>query len=405
MIADSGVPVTLTRATFWSGFRVGRVMLDLRAHCGGGPERFTLGAGMGIKAQVVLPCGELEETLGFFTDGLGFRVDAIYPADDPSVAVISGHGLRLELKRGASGAPGVLRLLVSDRSAFGGALELTAPNGTRIELVDADPPLVVPTVVPSFVLSENGDRAEWGTGRAGMRYRDLVPDRQGGSFIASHIQIPGGGPVPDYVHFHKVRFQMIYCYKGWVRVVYEDQGPPFVLQAGDCVLQPPRIRHRVLESSPGLEVIEIVCPANHETFADHDLSLPTSTLRPERDFEGQRFVRHAAAAASWQPFRLDGFECRDTGIAAATRGVASVRVARARGTAATKRYRHDADFLFTFVLSGSLTLDVDGRGAPPVAEGTSFVLPPGKLYSFDNCSPDLELLEVALPAAFETVSR
>jgi hypothetical protein len=55
-------------------------------------------------------------------------------------------------------------------------LELTAPNGTRIELVDADPPLVVPTVVPSFVLSENGDRAEWGTGRAGMCYRDLVLD-------------------------------------------------------------------------------------------------------------------------------------------------------------------------------------------------------------------------------------
>src|SRR3990172_3158888 len=327
MIADSGVPVTLTRATFWSGFRVGRVMLDLRAHCGGGPERFTLGAGMGIKAQVVLPCGELEETLGFFTDRLGFRVDAIYPADDPSVAVVSGYGVRVELRRGGEGAPGVV-------------------------------PLVVPKVKPSLVLSENGDRAEWGTGRAGMRYRDLVPDRQGGSFIASHIQIPGGGPVPDYVHFHKVRFQMIYCYKGWVRVVYEDQGPPFVLEAGDCVLQPPRIRHRVLESSPGLEVIEIGCPANHETFADHDLALPTSTLRPERDFSGQMFVRHVAARATWQPFRLEGFECRDTGIAATTNGIATVRVARPRGTPGRKRYRHDAEFLFTFVLSGSFTLRV-----------------------------------------------
>ena len=71
----------------------------------------------------------------------------------------------------------------------------------------------------------------------------------------------------DYVHYHNVRFQIIYCYKGWVRVVYEDQGTPFVLQAGDCVLQPPRIRHRVIESSPGLEVIEIASPAEHETFA------------------------------------------------------------------------------------------------------------------------------------------
>ena len=53
-----------------------------------------------------------------------------------------------------------------------------------------------------------------------------------------------GGPVPDWVHFHKVRFQLIYCWHGWVRVVYEDQGDPFVLQAGDCVIQPPQIRHR-----------------------------------------------------------------------------------------------------------------------------------------------------------------
>ncbi len=359
---------------------------------------------MEARAQVVLPCRELDETLGFFTDRLGFRGDAIYPADDPSVAVVSGYGLRIELKRGGSGEPGVLRLLVGDPSAFGAPV-LTAPNGTRIEIVDADPPLVVPGVVPSFVLSENGDRAQWGTGRAGMRYRDLVPDRQGGSFIASHIQIPGGGPVPDYVHFHKVRFQMIYCYKGWVRVVYEDQGPPFVMKAGDCVLQPPRIRHRVLESSPGLEVIEIGCPANHETFADADLALPTAAVRPDRDFSGQRFVRHVAAEAAWHPFRLEGFECRDTGIAAATGGVASVRVARPRGSPAKRRYRHDAEFLFTFVLSGSLKLDVDGRGARAAAAGTSFVLPPTDSYAFVECSSDLELLEVALPAAFETVSR
>jgi quercetin dioxygenase-like cupin family protein len=41
---------------------------------------------------------------------------------------------------------------------------------------------------------------------------------------------------------------MIYCHRGWVRVVYEDQGEPFVMHPGDCVLQPPGIRHRVLEA-------------------------------------------------------------------------------------------------------------------------------------------------------------
>jgi catechol 2,3-dioxygenase-like lactoylglutathione lyase family enzyme len=50
---------------------------------------------MEARAQLVLPCGELDKTLEFFTDRLGFRVEAIYPADDPSVAVVSGYGLRL----------------------------------------------------------------------------------------------------------------------------------------------------------------------------------------------------------------------------------------------------------------------------------------------------------------------
>jgi quercetin dioxygenase-like cupin family protein len=352
-------------------------------------------------AQVVLPCEELDETLRFFVDELGFRVEAIYPADHPAVAVISGYGLRVQLDRGATGGPGVLRLLVSGGN--GGPKQLTAPNGTRIELADADPPIAAPETKPSFVLSRDGDQASWGTGRAGMRYRDLIPDRQGGSFIGSHIRIPDGGPVPDYVHFHKVRFQMIYCYRGWVRVVYEDQGPPFVLEAGDCVLQPPRIRHRVLECSPGLEVIEIGSPANHETFADHDRTLPTGTLDPERDFGGQRFVRHVASTAEWRPFRLDGLECRDTGIGAATRGIAGVRVARVKGTPSANPFRHDAELLFTFVLKGGLVLEHDGE-SDSLKAGDSFVLPGGMRASYRDPSTGLELLEVSLPEAFQTRS-
>ena len=112
---------------------------------------------------------------------------------------------------------------------------LTAPNGTRIELRAAEPALSVPAGEPSFCVSRADDGAEWVIGRAGMRYRDLLPDRQGGRFIASHIAIPDGGPVPDYVHYHRIRFQLIYCHRGWVRVVYEDQG--------DAV-RPPRRRLR-----------------------------------------------------------------------------------------------------------------------------------------------------------------
>lgn len=346
-------------------------------------------------AKIVLPCAELHDTLAFFTDRLGFRLDSIHPADDPRVAAISGYGVRLRLTRGATGAPGTLRLLCRDPAAAAeGALALIAPNGTRIELAPFDPPVVLPPLRSSFVLSKI-EGAQWIGGRAGMRYRDLVPDRQGGRFIASHIHIPQGGPVPDYVHFHAVRFQLIYCKSGWVRVVYEDQGEPFVLRAGDCVLQPPRIRHRVLECSGGLEVIEVGSPADHETFADHELALPTATMRDGREFEGQRFVRHESATASWRR-REDGYEARDLGIAAATKGLASANVVRVRPEAPPRARSHDAELLFAFVLSGKAMLECEGRGRQRIGAGDAFVVPPGTPHALAECS-SLEVLEVVLP--------
>ena len=169
----------------------------------------------------------------------------------------------------------------------------------------------------------------WVVGRAGMQYRDLIPGRLGGAVIASHIRIPRGGPVPDMVHFHTITFQLIYCYRGWFNLVYEDQGPPFRLEAGDCVIQPSRIRHRVLESSDNGEVIELGVPAEHLTTIDHELALPTGDPRSAAEFSGQRFCRHRRRDATWAAWRLPGFEARRTGIDDATGGVANVEVARA----------------------------------------------------------------------------
>jgi quercetin dioxygenase-like cupin family protein len=197
----------------------------------------------------------------------------------------------------------------------------------------------VPRLVPAFELTRIADTG-WDVGRAEMLYRDLLPSRQGGRFIASHIRIPDAGPVPDEVHYHNIRFQLIFCVAGWVRLVYQGQGDPFVLAAGDCVLQPPGIRHRVLESSGGLEVVEVTCPATLETLFDPEMSLPTP--REDRDFEGQWFVFHRAAEATWTPWRRDsGFECRDTGIGSATGGLVGARVVRATSSAESTNTMHD----------------------------------------------------------------
>ncbi len=353
--------------------------------------------------EVCLPTKDLAEDLAFFTERLGFRLDTIFPADNPKVAALSGHGIRLRLDRHASVTPAVLRLSCLEPDALAaGERELTAPNGVRVQIVDAAPALQTPRTQHALVVSRLKGGDPWVIGRAGMHYRDLIPGRLGGAAIASHIRILDPGPVPDLVHFHDVGFQLIFCARGWVRLVYEDQGPPFVLSAGDGLIQPPRIRHRVLESSGNLEVIEVSVPAEHLTTMDHEMELPTTTLRPDRDFGGQRFCRSEAAKAVWTPWRLPGFEARDTGIGAASAGVASVRIARPMGRPPEAWATHTADILFTFVRSGSMTLREEGPGVHALGAGDAYVIPPGMKTALTGCSDDLELLEVSLPADFET---
>ncbi|MDX5382352.1 MAG: AraC family ligand binding domain-containing protein [Rhodobacterales bacterium] len=352
-------------------------------------------------AEVCLSTADLTGDIGFFTKRLGFRMDMIYPADDPAVAAFSGHGLHFRLER--SDAPaGHLRLLSDTPAAVaGGDTALTAPGGTRITIAERNPPLVLPPTIHSFVVRRLADQAPWVIGRAGMHYRDLIPDRLGGSIIASHIRIPDGGPVPDMVHFHKVGFQLIFCVNGWVDVVYEDQGPPIRLTAGDCFIQPPEIRHRVLEASDGIEVIEIGVPAEHVTAIDHEMTLPTPHLRPDREWQGQRFVHNVGKGAEWHPFRIPGFVARDTTIAANTRNVAGVQVARPDG-APTAWTWHDGDILFTYLMQGGMVLEGEGRDPFRLEKGDAFVIPPGMKTRYAEATEDLELLEVSLPGRFTT---
>ena len=279
----------------------------------------------------------------------GFRLDLIYPADDPHSAALSKGDdvVRVTTKPGANSGEGL------------------------------------PSFVPQFLVTRAATSA--GEGRAGMLYRDLIPGRLGGRYIASLISIPKGGPVADWVHFHRVAFQMIYVRGGWARVVYQDQGDPFVMREGDLVLQPPGIRHRVLESSPGLEVVEIGAPAVHATFADHQMELPNG-LNADRMFGEQRFLHHVAEETSWTPY--NGGEAQETAMAQATAGLAEVRTIRGDFSVAP----HDGELVFGFVLDGTAMLAAGERY--PISPGDAFVIPPELAWSVSDASPEFRLLQV-----------
>jgi len=332
-------------------------------------------------AELVVRTPDLDEAVRVLTS-VGFRIDMIEPADAPAAIALSGEGLRLRLERG-DGPPATIRILADEPRT------LEVPGGTRLELGPAPPAPDVPALAAAPVVTHAAGGA-WHAGRAGMAYRDLVPGRLGGWLIASHIRIPDGGPVPDYVHHHAVRFQLLVCRAGRVRVQYEDQGE-IVMEPGDCVLQPPHIRHRVVECSPGFEIVEVACPATHPTFVDHDLALPTPHHRPDRDFAGQRFLWHRAAAAPWRDDA--GWQARDLELRAATGGLVDGRVLRAEAGAPRVL---DGALRLGFVLAGRATLSLAGA-EHALGPDDAFVVPadaPARLVAGADC----EVLELAFAA-------
>ena len=317
---------------------------------------------------------DLDAAVDTYTRLLGYKLDMIFPADSPSVAVVSSNGSALRLEK--SEPPAVAGGLMRDAEQ--------RPDGTHDYVVAHIQPPATAGGSDKNAGGTDKSSSQWVTGRAGMEYRDLIPGRLGGKLIASHIRIPNGGEVADYVHYHKVRFQMIYCVKGAIRVVYEDQGGPFWLKPGDCVLQPPEIRHRVLEAEANSEVVEISSPAVHETWVDHDLKLPTEQIKSDRVFGGQRFVHHIAADAQWTNSEFGGFESRATGIAAASNDAARVFELRVLDDHAT----FESDGLntaniFYFLIAGRVTAASGYFGEREFTPGDSFLIPPLAEYRLD----------------------
>ena len=112
------------------------------------------------------------------------------------------------------------------------------------------------------------DGADWTTGlRAIFEYRDLgIEAATDGDYVA-HVIRAVGREDADQIHqwhYHECDFQMVYILRGWARFEYEGVGER-TLRAGDCINQRPGIKHREIECSEDLEMLEIVSPASFET--------------------------------------------------------------------------------------------------------------------------------------------
>jgi mannose-6-phosphate isomerase-like protein (cupin superfamily) len=99
------------------------------------------------------------------------------------------------------------------------------------------------------------------------QYRDLgVKDATHGLAVAHVVKFigPCDPKVVSKMHLHKAEFQMIYVLKGSMTTEFDGHGV-HTMKAGDSWLQPPSIKHKVLNYSDDCEVLEIVMPGNFKT--------------------------------------------------------------------------------------------------------------------------------------------
>jgi quercetin dioxygenase-like cupin family protein len=99
---------------------------------------------------------------------------------------------------------------------------------------------------------------------------------------------------------------------------------------------------------------------------------------------------------------------RDLGLAPATGGMVQAHVIRMTKPFETGEvdipHYHDVDFQMVFVLKGWFQSEFEGEGVHTFREGSCWIQPPRIKHTVRGYSDDCELLEIVLPADFETVT-
>jgi len=99
---------------------------------------------------------------------------------------------------------------------------------------------------------------------------------------------------------------------------------------------------------------------------------------------------------------------RDLGIAPATGGMVQAHVIRMTKPFSAEEvaipHFHDVDFQMVYVLKGWFRSEFEGQGPHTFHAGSCWIQPPRIKHTVLGYSDDCELLEIVLPADFETVT-
>jgi quercetin dioxygenase-like cupin family protein len=138
---------------------------------------------------------------------------------------------------------------------------------------------------------------------------------------------------------------------------------------------------------------------------------PAASRAPRKSSRGrgpQRFVVSHPNEADFKVGLRTYAKYRDLGISQATGGLAQAHVIRFvppfRAEEVSQLHYHDVEFQMIYVLKGWIRSEFDGQGAHTMHAGACWIQPPRIEHKVLGYSDDCEVLEIILPAEFETVT-
>jgi hypothetical protein len=144
-------------------------------------------------------------------------------------------------------------------------------------------------------------------------------------------------------------------------------------------------------------------PASRKTNARRAVKAKTRAKKPSQKFH----VSHHHEEDFDQGLRSYA-KYRDLGMAAATGGMVQAHVIRFippyRAEEVSTPHFHDVDLQMIYVLKGWYKTEFEGAGVHTFHKGACWLQPPRIKHSVLGYSDDCELLEIVLPAEFETVT-
>lgn len=254
---------------------------------------------------------------------------------------------------------------------------------------------------------------EWEVGSDGSLFRNLTDSLEFSLIDIKQEKACQQQSLTEYSIYHDLKFHMLHCLQGSVRLVYELQGPPFVFSAGDILLEPPLIRHQVLEKSTDLRILEFSSPVERATYAEFETQLPTYNYDPEAKFCGQNFKhfrrQDAIFTNAFGMWASNCWKCCNTLVDEASGNKLSAVIyvlddSRPISALATNTYfKHSAGMLYFRIIAGYMDIFINLARSKKHYAGSTVILNSTDAVKIGRCSANIEFVAVATPGDYQVV--